>query len=106
MREEITRYTPKLLRLSKLTDQQFMESCYQVNQVVQLISEDLISASSWKAAYALTADIDEDDTPFVALALETKAVLWTGDKKLLHGLLQKEFTSVISTQQLLEARKK
>lgn len=104
MKAEITRYTPKLIKASKLTTSQFLEAAYQVNQAVKLISEEVISEPSWKAAFKLTADIDEDDTPFVALALEIQGMLWTGDKKLISGLRNKAFTSVLSTQDLVKQR--
>jgi len=38
----------------------------------------------------LTKNVDEFDTPFVALSLELASPLWTGDKKLIKGLKQKE----------------
>jgi len=41
----------------------------------------------------LCKDIDESDTPFVALTIELKALLWTGDKKLKEGLKKKGFIS-------------
>ncbi|CAN5912272.1 hypothetical protein BH24BAC1_BH24BAC1_37100 [soil metagenome] len=105
MKTEIIRYTPKLIKASKLTNSQFLEAAYQVSQAVKLISEALISESSWKAAFELTSDIDEDDTPFVALTLELKGMLWTGAKKLIKGLREKKFGSVLSTQDLLKERR-
>jgi len=39
----------------------------------------------------LCRDIDINDAPFVALALELEAVLWTGDKTLKNGLKDKGF---------------
>lgn len=74
------------------------------NQIKQLIvtnltmvSEELISKQSWIAAYELTKDVDEDDTPFVALAIELDTKLWTGDKVLIKGLQNKGADFIINT---------
>lgn len=72
--------------------------------LIKSISEDLINQNSWTKAVELTHDVDEDDTPFVALTIELNAVLWTGDKKLLNGLTNKGFKSIVSTQQLFSLR--
>ncbi|MBI4315926.1 MAG: hypothetical protein HY679_08320 [Chloroflexi bacterium] len=53
--------------------------------------EDLIAPEHRKSAYALCRDVDEADTPHVALALELDALLWTGDKRLKGGLENKGF---------------
>jgi predicted nucleic acid-binding protein len=48
----------------------------------------------------LTADIDEEDTIFVALNDHLKAHLWTGDKKLTNGLRDKGYDRIISTDEV------
>ena len=57
------------------------------------------------------SDIDIDDTEFVALSMYMKCKLWTGDKKLMNGLMKKGWNYCISTDELfvslnLEANKK
>ena len=95
--DELERYTPKISAYSKLAP-------HQLNQIKQLIvtnltmvSEELISEQSWIAAYELTKDVDEDDTPFVALAIELDTKLWTGDKALIKGLQNKGADFIINT---------
>jgi len=94
---ELERYAPKISAYSRLTP-------HQLNQIKQLIvtnltmvSEELISKQSWIAAYELTKDVDEDDTPFVALAIELDTKLWTGDKVLIKGLQNKGADFIINT---------
>ncbi len=49
-------------------------------------------------------DIDQFDSPFVALTIELGGTLWTGDKKLKKGLGQAGFQEVIETQNLVKLR--
>ena len=54
-----------------------------------IFKEDLITKEHWFEACNLCKDIDETDTPRVALTLELDGLLWTGDKKLKDGLKKK-----------------
>ncbi len=55
-------------------------------------------------AYEITKNIDENDTVFVALTLESNGFLWSGDKKLIKGLKQKGRDFIKSTDDLLLLR--
>ncbi len=99
---ELDRYSDKLRKASKLSEQQLAESRLRISEVITTVSEELISTASWNAAYALTKDIDENDTPFVALAIELNARLWTGDRKLASGLGLRKTDLTISTSELLQ----
>lgn len=59
---------------------------------VTLYPEKLIMPETWRTAYHLCREIDETDTPQVALALHLDAYLWTGDKRLKLALSAKNFT--------------
>lgn len=100
--EELDRYSVKLQKASKLSSRQLGESRVRVMASITLVSEYLISKESWKEAYDLTKDIDEHDTPFVALALELEAKLWTGDRKLAMGLESLGKDVSMSTTRLIE----
>lgn len=80
-------------------------SIYEVLKNIKLISPEAISGKNWQLAYALTHNIDEDDTPFVATTLGVQGALWTGDKKLMNGLKSEGFKDVFSTTQLTELLK-
>ena len=44
-------------------------------------------ADKLRDAYEIAKDFDEDDTPFIALALKLGIPIWTNDKKMIiHGL--------------------
>jgi predicted nucleic acid-binding protein len=102
LRGELDRYQDKLLKASKLDAQQLNEATIHLMDRIVFVSEDLISSSSWEKAYDLTMDVDENDTPFVALSLEMQAKLWTGDKKLTDGLQRKGWDSFITTLEIIQ----
>ena len=103
--DELTKYKSKLLALTKMTEKRLDISIYQVLKNISLISSEAISEVHWQKAYDLAADIDEDDTPFLATAISIGAAIWTGDKKLMNGLRAKGFQAIYSTAELIELRK-
>jgi predicted nucleic acid-binding protein len=98
--EEINRYSDKIEKYSKLNPTQLSICKFLLLNAIQFVSEDLISDESWSKAYHLTKDIDENDTPFVALAIQMNAKLWSGDKKLTTGLVLKKSELIFTTQEL------
>lgn len=68
---------------------------------ITVIPKFAISKENWHEAYGLCADIDEKDTPFVALSLELTVPLWTNDKKLIKGLKKKGFDNLLTTEELM-----
>ena len=46
------------------------------------------------------------DVAFVALNEYQKAILWTGDKVLINGLKLKGYNKVITTEEMIELRKR
>ncbi|MEM1322332.1 MAG: PIN domain-containing protein [Bacteroidota bacterium] len=61
-----------------------------LNKII-FVNEADISTVNFIAAYRLCKDIDEKDTPFIALSLELECKIWTRDKELKYGLLKKGF---------------
>lgn len=102
---ELAKYKSKLVLLSKLSPEKVDISIYQVLKQIKLISPETIADSDWKQAYNLAADVDENDTPFLATALGIGASVWTGDKKLITGLRKNGFQNIFSTAELSELRK-
>jgi predicted nucleic acid-binding protein len=97
---EIEKYNSKIKKISKLPSEEILISKILVLNSITFISEELILNKNWEKAFQLTKDIDEDDTPFVALALQMDSKLWSGDKKLTSGLLSKNSKIIYTTQQL------
>ncbi|MCF8371978.1 MAG: hypothetical protein K9H64_10170 [Bacteroidales bacterium] len=88
---EIYKHKAKLLKNSKLTDDEFYLYFNGIIERIRFIPVDFIGVESRQKAYDLCKDVDLKDTPFVALAIELGIPLWTGDKKLKEGLKSKGF---------------
>lgn len=83
---ELDKYENRMIRFSGLERDELLELKRIVLGRIELIDHGLIKEESWEEAEVLTTSIDKKDTPFVALTLELKGLLWTGDKKLINGL--------------------
>ncbi len=103
LRLEINRYREKLFAATqKVSKENFDEAYFQVVNQIKFISDQQIPFRYWHEAAVLVRDIDKDDLPFVALNLYLEGHLWTGDKKLLQGLLAKGYKNCVSTETLYE----
>jgi len=100
--EEITRHKQKLLRLSKLPADDLETLIALVIKQVTFIDEAIVEETYWKQADELTRGVDGDDVAFVALALQTGGILWTGDKKLAQHLKNLHFDRVASSAELIQ----
>ena len=100
LKGELKKYAPKIAAYSKLNQKDLSDIESLVLSSINFVSEESISQQSWIKAYALTKDIDEDDTPFIALGIELNAKLWTGDKALSKGLAKKNLDIIITTADL------
>ncbi|SFQ29221.1 PIN domain-containing protein [Parafilimonas terrae] len=99
---EIANHTTKILKLSKLRKDEFEEIKFNVYKNINVINTDIVPDPFLISAFELRKNIDEFDAPIVGLALSLKAILWTGDKRLLKGL-QKTFPDLIyNSSQLRE----
>ncbi len=100
LRVEILRHQNKLLKLTKLSVEQLMEVETLVTENIVFINEKLLPYEQIAAAEKLVHAIDPDDIPFIALAQNLDAKLWTGDKELINGLRAKRFKGIITTPEL------
>ena len=88
---EMFKHKEKIAKLSKLPESDLIQLFYILLKRLNLFKEDLISHENRKKAFELCRDVDETDTPHVALTLELDGSLWTGDKVLKEGLRLKGF---------------
>lgn len=84
----------KIIKLSKLKEDEVTKVFHTLLRNLNLFKENLIEKLNWQKAYQLCKDIDETDTPFVALTIELDGLLLTGDKKLKAKLKRKGFNSI------------
>jgi len=88
---ELFKHKEKIVHLSKLSEDDVVRLLQVLLKRLNLYKEDLIAPENRRAAYELCRDLDETDTPHVALTLELAGLLWTGDKTLKDGLKRKGF---------------
>lgn len=99
---EILNKQEKIITITGYKNEDFFELLYLLTKKIDFIDESLISEEYLQKACKLTVDIDPKDTFYVALALQMKLKIWTGDKKLLKGLREKGYKNIINTKELIE----
>ena len=102
--EELDNHHQKMIKLSGLSEKDISSLKRMILKKIELIDLSSIRYESWKQAIELTKDVDEYDSPFIALSLELEAPLWTGDKKLIKGLKNKDIDWVWDTNQIRKIR--
>jgi len=90
---ELFKHKERILNKSKLTEEETYETLTKLFTSIHFVSEDSLSTGNLIAAYRLCNEIDEKDTPFVALALELECEIWTNDEVLKSGLKKRGFHS-------------
>ena len=88
---ELFKHKEKIVRHSQLSEDEIVRFYQVLLGRIHVYKEDMISQSNRTRAYGLCRDIDETDSPHVALTLELKGLLWTGDKTLKDELRRKGF---------------
>jgi predicted nucleic acid-binding protein len=91
---ELFKRKEKILKTSQLREEEIVTVYQILLKRINLYKEDLIATPNLATAYELCRDIDETDTPHVALTIELNGLLWTGDKKLREGLQTKGFVQL------------
>ena len=89
--DEIEKYSTKIEKHSKLDQHSLNILKSTIFKVINFISEDNILNHNWIQAFEMLKDVDQKDTPFLALALQLNSKIWTGDKKLIDGISKQNF---------------
>lgn len=97
---ELFKHKEKIVRLSKLSDDDIVRLYHILLRRLTLYKEDLIAPEHRATAYALCQSIDVSDTPHVALTLELDGMLWTGDNTLKQGLQRQGFAKFFDSNAL------
>lgn len=104
LRSELKKHRPKLLELSKMSEEQLDQSEYQITNCFAFTNEALIPFEFWTKGANLVRDVDMNDIAFVTLSEFLDIKLWTGDKELMKGLAKKGYTNFITTDELYNLR--
>uniref|UniRef100_UPI00378411D8 PIN domain-containing protein n=1 Tax=Prosthecobacter sp. TaxID=1965333 RepID=UPI00378411D8 len=88
---EIFKHKERIADASGLSEPELLSLLHSILERIEFIDEDSIRLGSWIEAWRLCRDVDENDTAYVALALDQDAELWTGDRVLESGLRKKGF---------------
>jgi len=99
---EIFKHKEKMVKLSKLDDNEILEVYYHVLKHCQIFDEEDIPKNIKNQAINLVADIDPKDAVFLASAITLNTTLWSGDKKLIEGLKAKGVKYIARTTELIE----
>lgn len=97
---EIFRHKEKILQKTSADPEDVYEFLNKMTQKITFVNEGNISLGNLIQAYRLCQDIDEKDTPFVALTLEMEGKFWTRDEVLRRGLQKKGFISFFEEQEV------
>ncbi|MBT9537789.1 MAG: hypothetical protein IVZ94_06615 [Nitrospirae bacterium] len=98
---EPEKYETRIIEKSRLPIEDFRKFVRMLFEKIVVIPKMAISKENWQKAYNLCKDVDEKDTPFIALSIELSMPLWTNDKSLTEGLKTRNFNQFISTEQLM-----
>ncbi len=98
---EISKYEQKIIKKTALQDS-FREFTRNLFSQIQVIPNLSIAPESFAFAYDLCRDIDEEDTPFLALSIELSIPLWTNDKVLVNGLRTKGYSNLIDSEEIFK----
>ena len=83
-----------------MAEEEILTSLQSLLSHISFVNEQLIPSPVVQTAYGLCKDIDEKDTPFLALSLFLEAKLLTGDRQLITGLRRKGFEGILELKDL------
>lgn len=93
---EIRKHQKLILKKAEISEKQYQVTFNLVFSKIKLFDENEVQLKFLEKAFAIMKEIDETDTPFLALALQEKCVIWSDDK---HFLKQNK-VKVWSTRKL------
>ncbi len=100
---EIEEHRDKLKKLTSLSDFELSDLISTTIYQIKFIDLQSVPFEIYLKSKVLTADVDIDDTAFVALAEHLNAKLWTGDKVLINGLTKKGWENLFQQMNCLKS---
>ncbi len=92
---EIQEHQRQILEDTRVNPELFRELTLRIFSYLTVVPNMLLSTRSYLAAYQLCKDIDEDDTVYLAVAIEFDIKLISKDEELINGLRAKGFQNII-----------
>lgn len=89
---ELFKHKERLSLVAKLHEDELLEALHTLVSRLEFVSEANIPVGTWMEAHRLCHDVDEKDTPYIALTLHLDGRFWTDDETLKTGLRGKGFT--------------
>jgi predicted nucleic acid-binding protein len=102
---EIAKHKNKILKITGYSEDDFYQVEYLITKNIRFVNHHLIDEVTIIKSEIMLKNIDIDDAPFLALSIDLKAKLWTGDKKLLNALNKAQYKDVLITEQLVNKHK-
>ncbi|MCD4792571.1 MAG: hypothetical protein K8R54_05010 [Bacteroidales bacterium] len=102
LNKELYKYKGKARKIAQYSEEEYTEEKDLITKKILFIRDALIPKADIRKAVDLLTNIDLDDTVFLALTIHLKAILWTGDLKLINGLANKGFKNTIITKELYQ----
>jgi predicted nucleic acid-binding protein len=102
LKDEIIEHKEKILNISGFSIYQFEEIYRLIINRIKFVDDILLTEKDIQKSIDLVEDIDIDDAMFIALNNHLSANLWTGDKKLINGLLNKGYSRIVTTNDLYD----
>ena len=90
---ELFKHKERLLAAARLQEEDLLGSLHTLVSRIDFVSEANIPLGTWMEAYQLCKDVDEKDTPYIALTLHLNGRFWTDDSALKTALRAKGFTA-------------
>lgn len=102
---ELFEHKQKLIKHTGYSESDFFEMAHLITKNIQFVVHLMIDHKILQQAKKGLAQVDVEDAPFLALALQLNAKLWIGDKRLYNFLSGKGYRLMCSTSHLIELSK-
>ena len=102
IRHELIEHKERIKSIGKLSEDRFVELYGMILRNVRTLNHSIIPNLFYQSSIEICQDIDIDDTPFVAINDYVRGRLWTGDLKLINGLIAKGYKRIVTTNELYQ----